>query len=300
MGKLGLDLVRTLAIVWTLVVAAIVIGNYYVADINCVLAIALPMIGGIGTALYFGEVKNDQRFKLLSTSTVFILSFAALLLPIYLVTAKLIPMDISIAIYIMFIAVAIALSDMEDIPVLENEPASVKGFAYGFSIGLVTALVVHYLYHGLGGTGSILIGFIPEALKGYEVFSKYLALYFIMLFVIAVPEEIFFRAYLFKAGRFAVTTLPAAIVSAAMWFGLHAVTRVPDYLALAMLGLVSIVLYAVYGFYGLTGSVSTHAAYNIGIVMLTDLVEYMPIEYVAMIILALALIAGFIGYRYKE
>jgi membrane protease YdiL (CAAX protease family) len=299
MGKLGLDLVRTLAVVWTLVVAAIVIGSYYVADINCVLAIVLPMIGGIGTAMYFGEVKKDQRFKLLSTSTVFILGFAALLLPIYLVTAKLIPMDISIAIYIMFIAVAVALSDMEDIPVLENEPASVKGFTYGFSVGLVTALAVYYLYHGLGST-SILIGFIPEALKGYEVFAKYLALYFIMLFVVAVPEEIFFRAYLLKAGRFAVTTIPAAIISAAMWFGLHAVTRVPDYLALAMLGLVSIVLYVIYGFYGLTGSVSAHAAYNVGIVMLVDLVKYMPIEYVVMIILALALIAGFIGYRYKE
>ena len=269
-----MELVRYLAAVWSLVVAALMIGEYVVpSDIMSIVAAAIPVLGAIGVGVWMKYV-GDERFKLLSKNVVVVLAFAALLVPVYMLCKGLMQLgsELSIAIYVMFALLAVALMDVEDIPVLENEPSTVRGFFVGGAVGALLAAVAYYLYYNVFGGAAlirVLIGYIPYQI--YEMFSRYLAVFLIMLFVVAVPEELFFRVYLYKTGRFAVTTVPAAIVSGAAWFALHAVTRAPDYAALLVLGIVGAVLYAIYGLYGLVGAVATHAVYNTCIALLSEL-----------------------------
>lgn len=284
---------RNLAIIWSLVAAALFVAEYVVpSDINSVLAALIPMLGALGVGYWLHE-KRDPRFTLLSSNTIVILSFASLLLPVYALVKGLIPTDMAIAIYVLFTILAVTLADVEDVPVIENESSSARGFAYGIGVGALTSIVAYLIYNSFGGAASLLVGYLP--LQLYEYFGSYLALFMLMLFVVAIPEELFFRIYLYKVGRFAVTTVPAALVSGAAWFALHAVTRAPDYMALVVLGIVGAVLYAVYGLYGFIGSVAAHAMYNVGIVMIYDL----GFEYAAIALVLIAVAAIAVGYKVK-
>jgi len=287
----GIGLLRALSAIWCAVVASIVIGKYVdIGNVMSLVSALIPIVGGVGIAV-FGATRGDKRFTTLSSNAVVVTAFASILLPIFLLSRSIIPTEFGVALYIIFVLSAVALMDIEDVPIIENEPATVRGFAFGALAGLITSIIV-VAFYGVASK-ALVVGYIAS--NAFDWFS-YLPLFLLMLFVVAVPEELLFRVLLLKVGSYAVNPVVGGLASAVMWFGLHAITRVPDYYALACLGIVYIVITIMYYLYGFVSAVATHALYNVGVVILYDI----GFEIGSLVVVALAVVSFVVAYVFRR
>ena len=124
------------------------------------------------------------------------------------------------------------------------------------------------------------------------------------LFLVALPEELYFRGYLTDAlSRFVQWPIAAAI-SVGVWAFLHALTRIPagDYSAMVVITAGGLILTWLYG---VSRNVATttiaHASYNFGIDLFVLLLQLMgvPVAVAGFVALMAAEIGvGFALYRF--
>jgi hypothetical protein len=168
------------------------------------------------------------------------------------------------ALYTMYIALGVAtvaiIGAKEYRAVMQNTGA--RDVALGVLLGIMAA----WLAYAAPLQVAPLIGPTAQVLSVVDVAA---ALFIVMLYIVAIPEEFMGRVFAFHAGATTVDLFSASVAAAVLGYALHAVTRYPDTGVLAVITLVWCAVTAYYAFTRcLFGSVLMHAVYNTLIVLM--------------------------------
>jgi len=172
-------------------------------------------------------------------------------------------------IYTMFILVAIGIvgllnTDKAKYVVLQHEPIEFESFARGITYGFISfaaAMAMLRLAIAAVDPRVMLIGPVTSQLAEAGIGAEFL----IILFLVAVPEELMARVFYFKFGSAVLDPITASILVAVTGYSFHAVTRygIPEAsIVLLILTAVWIILTVSYVRHGLLGAVAAHATYN--------------------------------------
>lgn len=246
---------------------------------------------------------NRAAFWVSIRNRIVVGAWISIALLLYLMTVETIFSGLGATLYIAFIVVAAALIGLlnEDIPkyrLVDHEVSSSLAFARGIIYGLYAyaiATIILALGIGLGSMSSIapqiLVG--PITVQLHELFGIGIE-FLLMVFIVAVPEELMARVFYFKMGSTVLDPVTAALLTLVTGYGMHAVTRYGiEYgsLVLFVITLVWLILTICYVRHGLLGSIAAHATYN---TMITAM--YYGSGY-AIIAAVIAVVAAY-GYMY--
>ncbi|MEM1560120.1 MAG: CPBP family intramembrane glutamic endopeptidase [Ignisphaera sp.] len=280
------ELSVALTLVFIVMTIAFMSYSYYPTTVYHLYGYLAAVIGGASAVpLMFGR----KRFGAVIKNPIVVLCYGSIPILLFITVRSLVGV-LSAAIYIMFIVISLVLVDMEDIEVLETEPGNIKRFAIGLSVGAIAAAVIYNIYGYMGA--ELLIGYIPYTLSSI---LRSVPLFFIMLFMVAVPEELLFRLFIQKVGSAASMAIVSPIASGVMWYAMHAITRYQYPIALFMVCIVGAVLIILYTVLGLYASIAAHAMYN---VVVYALYEFSVYGY-AVVLLAIAISIAFMIYEKK-
>jgi len=176
--------------------------------------------------------------------------------------------------YTFFILAAAALVGLLNIDkpryvLIQHEPRSGAAFARGIIWGLLAYSIANLLllmFVGFEESASILramfVGPITSQLSEWlDIGIEFL----IMLFVVAVPEELMARVFYLRMGSAVTDVYTASLLTLVSGYAMHAVTRYSlDYgsLVLFVLTVVWLLLSVAYMRHGLLASIAAHATYN--------------------------------------
>jgi hypothetical protein len=165
----------------------------------------------------------------------------------------------------------------EDLPVYQlavfeggdSVLAVTRGLAVGSMLYLVVSVIIGAL--GLNYSVDLAVGYLDSRLLSQ--FENVVGVFLLMLFFVAIPEELLSRVFYLNVGSSVLSPEVASIVMITTWYSLHAVTRyfLPyGSLVLSIITLGGLVLLVSYGLYGFISAVFSHAIYNTLIVLTTD------------------------------
>jgi len=232
-------------------------------------------------------------------------SWLSLALLLFLFTAWSIYMDAGELLYVVFIVVAVATIGLLNIDkpkniLLQEEPKStlafLRGVIYGaiaFFFAILTAVGIIPSSIGIGSIKQhLIVG--PVSTQLYDVFGLGYE-YLLMLFIVAVPEELMGRVFYMRFGASVIDVFTASILTAVSGYAMHGITRYGlDYgsQVLFIITVVWILFTIAYVRHGLLCSISAHATYN----TLITALEYGAIPYA----LSILIIGIIIGYMWKK
>lgn len=284
MGKMQY-LAAMLTAVIVAITATVVSYSFYPTNTITLYAYLVSVIGITATGFAMHMFK---RFSARMKNPLVILVYGSVPLLMFLIVRSIVDI-IAAAVYLIFIIVTLVLMDIEDMDVLENEPTNIKRFGIGMVIGAIMAPAIYYVYASLTPTAlvgrTLLLGYLSQVTELVYI----LPVIFIMLFVVALPEELFFRILLTKVGAATGISYLSIILTGVMWYGMHAITRFEYPLALLMLAIVGVVLSALYICFGFYASLAAHAIYNVGIYALYEYAWLGNVVIVGFVLVALAI-----------
>jgi len=298
-----MSVLRVLGYVFVVVVVlSTIIADYPPYDVWGWLTLGLC---GAGAGIIAVLAADRAAYWVTIRNKVVVASWLSIALLLYLLTIETIFSGLGATLYVSFIVVAAALIGLlnEDIPkyrLVDHEVGNALAFARGVIYGLYAyaiATIVLALGIGLGSMSRIapklFVG--PVTVQLEEWFGIGVE-FLLMVFLVAVPEELMARVFYFKMGSAVLDPVTAALLTLVTGYGMHAVTRYGiEYgsLVLFVITLVWFILTICYVRHGLLGSVAAHAVYN---TMITAM-SYGP-EY-AVIAAVVAVLAAY-GYMYAK
>jgi hypothetical protein len=169
----------------------------------------------------------------------------------------------------------------EDIPVYQlavfEDGDSVLAVTRGLAVGSMLYLLVSAIIGALGLNYSmdLAVGYLDSRLLSLvSQFEGVVGVFLLMVFFVAIPEELLSRVFYLNIGSSVVTAPVASVVMITTWYSLHAVTRyfLPYYgsLVLFIITVGGLVITLSYMLYGFVSAVFTHAIYNTLIVLSGD------------------------------
>lgn len=172
-------------------------------------------------------------------------------------------------IYIIAIFGALVLVGVlnEDIPIYQlafyEESSSILTVTRGLALGSIMYLIAYWLTGGLTivEANQLMIGYLTTKLQVEEL----VGILFLMIFTVAIPEELLSRVFYFNVGSNVATAPLASLLMITTWYALHAVTRYflsGGSLVLFIITLGGLVITVGYALYGFLCAVFTHAIYN--------------------------------------
>jgi CAAX amino terminal protease family. len=139
-------------------------------------------------------------------------------------------------------------------------------------LGAVLGIVTGWFVMAIPLNVVPLIGATVSSLASFgatvSAFDVSVATFIVMLYLVAVPEEMLGRVFGFHVGAIALSPSCASVASVILGYALHAITRYPDFGSLII---VTVVWSLVTAFYASTrsliGAVLFHATYNTVVVV---------------------------------
>ena len=222
------------------------------------IALAVPLCGLIAY--------NRAMYWVSITNTYVVSAWISLTLLIYLFTKMFISSGSLIyTIFILATASMIGLLNIDkpQYRLLQLETKDVMAFVRGMFYGLIA-----FIFAGLilmADTSIAPMVFIgPLTSQLYQVFGLGLE-FLVMLFLVAVPEELLARVLYFRFGSAVTDVYTASLITAISGYSLHAITRYSlEYgtLALFIIVVAWIIFTIAYIRHGLIASIASHATYN--------------------------------------
>jgi membrane protease YdiL (CAAX protease family) len=158
-------------------------------------------------------------------------------------------------------------------------------FAYSIPCSIVGAadilsMPVVGLVETLGSAGSL----------GFDLVT---AVFVVMLFIVAIPEEFMARFFAFHIGGVTVDLFSGSLAATVLGYALHAITRYSNPSVLLVVTMVWALITAFYAFTrSLVGSIMFHAVYN-------TVVVFMYVDVLATFLLSLAIAAACLVFAVK-
>jgi len=249
--------------------------------------------------ILIGLIASNRAIYHISIDNVYVVcAWLSMILLMYLTTLWGIYSGAAALLYLVFVVLAVTIIGLLNLDkakyiLLQIEPQSSLSFMRGVAYGVLSwALAMIVVVSGLVSSASLVVGPVSAWLKdlvglGIE--------YLIMLFLIAIPEELMARVFCFKFGSAVLDVYTSALVTLVSGYSLHAITRYSlDYasLVLFIITLVWLIFTIAYVRHGFLAAISAHATYNI----LISAVEYgLPVLVVAIIIAMIPIL-----YMYKR
>jgi len=147
---------------------------------------------------------------------------------------------------------------------------------YGVVFGIVTA------WFACAVPASVLpvIGSVDGVVSVDSVFS----IAILMMYLVAIPEEFMARLFAFHIGASTVDVFSGAVAAVVLGYALHAITRYPNFVVLAIVTVVWGLITAFYAYTrSLVGAVLYHCVYNVVVIcmyiygVLTTFIVTLPI-----------------------
>jgi len=235
----------------------------YMTVAACVAGAALLLILSLSRAAFWVEITNPYIVGGWLSLSLFLF---------YLLFAT----EYGEELYTFFILAAAALVGLLNLDrpkyiLLQQEPRSSAAFARGILYGLVAFVVANLsLVLSFGSVAAartsllenIFVGPITAQLQEwFDIGIEFL----LMLFVVAVPEELMARVFYLRMGSAVTDVFSAALLMMVTGYAMHAVTRYDtEYgsLVLLVITIVWLIISIAYVRHGLLASIAAHAVYN--------------------------------------
>jgi len=209
--------------------------------------------------------------------------------------------------YTFFILAAAAIVGLLNIDrpkyvLVQHEPTSSSAFVRGMMWGLLSYVAASLILTwaiGLENVGATMrLAYIgPLTLQLEEWFDIGIT-FLIMLFIVAVPEEIMARVFYFRMGSAVTDVFTASLLTLVTGYAMHAYSRYDiEYgtLALLVIVVVWLMITLAYVRHGILASIAAHATYN----SLITAAMY-GWEYVVAATLIILIVAFSVLYREKQ
>jgi len=252
----------------------------------------------VGTLLIGLIAANRAVYHVIIDNVYVVGAWLSMILLMYLVTIWSISSGAAALLYLVFVVLAVTIIGLLNLDkakyiLLQIEPQSSLSFLRGVAYGVLSwALAMIVVASGLVGSVALVVGPVSSLLRDFVSLGIE---YLIMLFLIAIPEELMARVFCFKFGSAVLDVYTAALVTLVSGYSLHAITRYSlDYasLVLFIITLVWLIFTVAYVRHGLLAAAAAHATYNI----LISATEYgLPVLVVAIIIAMIPIL-----YMYKR
>jgi len=187
-------------------------------------------------------------------------------------------------IYIVFLLLglaSIAVVGAKDYRVVLQNVSSVY-VALGVVFGIVTAWFAYAIPCSVESTIPII---------GITTSVDPVAMLVLMIFIVAIPEEFMGRLFAFHVGATTLDIYSGAIAATVLGYALHAITRYPNFMVLAIVTVVWSLITAFYVYTrSLVGAVVYHAVYNT-VIICSSMYGVLPVFYVTLpIVIALSVL----------
>jgi len=203
--------------------------------------------------------------------------------------------------YTFFILAAAALVGLLNLDkpkyiLLQHEPRSSLSFVRGMLWGVVGFIAANFVLGIFVGStiirnpvaAELLVGPITSQIEDWIGIGVE---FILMLFLVAVPEELMGRVFYMRMGSSVTDPFSAGLITLASGYAMHAVTRYDlecGTLVLLVLTIVWLIITIAYIRHGLLASISAHATYNTLITASIYGFEYVVVSLVVIMIVVLA------------
>ena len=177
--------------------------------------------------------------------------------------------------YTFFVLAAAALVGLLNLDkpkyvLLQHEPKSAAAFARGMIWGMIAFVVANMALVAAFGQATVAESILRASFVGplttqLEEWFGIGIEFLMMLFVVAVPEELMARVFYLRMGSAVTDVFTAGLLTMVAGYAMHAVTRYDiEYgsLVLLVITIVWLIFSIVYMRHGLLGSIAAHAVYN--------------------------------------
>jgi membrane protease YdiL (CAAX protease family) len=161
-------------------------------------------------------------------------------------------------------------------------------------LGVVCGIVVAWFAYSIPCSILPIVGLVetlgPAGSLGFDLVT---AVFVVMLFVVAIPEEFMARLFAFHIGGVTVDLFSGGLAATVLGYALHAITRYSNPSVLLVVTLVWALITAFYAFTrSLIGSIMFHAVYN-------TVVVFMYVDVLATFLVSLAIAAACLVFVVK-
>jgi len=224
--------------------------SVYPPDVLNIAAVA------IGAAVTYAAARCGGRFERRVTSVYASLAWSSCMLLVFFVTVFTISSGLDVApflLYILYVLLGVSLVAVVGAKDYRAVMQSVRHSALGALLGIVVAWAAY----------AVPISVAPVVGVSTPALDVVTCVFVLMLYLVAIPEEMLGRVFAFHVGATTVDLASASVAAAVLGYALHAITRYP---AFGVLALVTVVWSLVTAFYAYTrslvGAVLFHAVYN--------------------------------------
>jgi len=295
----GLEVLRFLGFIWAIAVA---IGAVYLFPPRGIWGYATLVVFAVTPIVALTVARYRVAFAVTVDNVYMVAGYLALTFIVFefcviaLLFRVLLPY-LSDLVYTIAVFSALVLVGVlnEDLPIYQlavfesegNILAVTRGLAVGSMLYLLVSAIIGAL--GLNYSTDLSVGYLDSRLLSLvSQFEGVVGVFLLMVFFVAIPEELLSRVFYLNVGSSVITAPVASVVMITTWYSLHAVTRyfLPyGSLVLFIITFGGLVITLSYMLYGFISAVFTHATYNTLIILSEDFGSAMLVVAVVLILI---------------
>jgi hypothetical protein len=295
----GLEVLRFLGFIWAIAVA---IGAVYLFPPRGIWGYATLVVFAVTPIVALTVSRYRVAFAVTVDNVYMVAGYLALTFIVFefcviaLLFRVLLPylsdLVYTIACYSALVLVGVLNEDLPiyQLAVFESEGnilAVTRGLAVGSMLYLLVSAIIGAL--GLNYSTDLSVGYLDSRLLSLvSQFEGVVGVFLLMVFFVAIPEELLSRVFYLNVGSSVITAPVASVVMITTWYSLHAVTRyfLPyGSLVLFIITFGGLVITLSYMLYGFISAVFTHATYNTLIILSEDFGSAMLVVAVVLILI---------------